>query len=60
MDSAKDLDVFAKKDGKENAANIVLVILGAHCMANVRMEVAFVKQVSMESIALFRLVTLQE
>ena len=58
MDSAKDLDVFAKKDGKENAANIAHVMLGALCMVNARMAVAFVKQVSMESIALFLPVTL--
>ena len=50
--------MFAKRDGKEIAANIVLVILGACCMVNVKMEAAFAKQASMEGIARFRLVLL--
>ena len=58
MDSAKDLDAFAKRAGKVIAASIVHVILGAHCMGNAKMGAAFAKQASMESTALFRHVPL--
>ena len=55
MDSAKDLDVFAKRDGKVVDANTVHATLDAHYMDNVKMEHAFAKLDSMESIAHFRL-----
>ena len=58
MDSAKDLGAFAKWVGRVIAANTVRVILDAPYMANVRMEPAFAKQGSMESIAHFRLAIL--
>ena len=58
MDSAKDPDVFANRVGRVIAANTVRVILDALYMANVRMEPAFAKQGSMESIAHFRLAIL--
>ena len=58
MDSAKDLVAFAKRDGKVLDANTVHAILDAHYMGNVKMEHAFAKLVSMESIAHFRLAIL--
>ena len=60
MDSAKDLGVFAKRAGKEIAANIVPVTLGVHCMDNAKMEAVSAKQASMESTALFQLATIPQ
>ena len=58
MDNAKGLAAFAKMVGRAIAANTVHVILDAPYMASVRMEPAFAKLGSMESIAHFRLAIL--
>ena len=60
MDSAKDLGVFAKRAGKEIAANIAPVTLGVHCTDNVKMEAASAKQASMENTVLFQLATIPQ
>ena len=59
MDNARDRAVYAKKDGREIGANIDHVILDVHRMDSAKMAHVFAKQDLMESIARFRLVSIQ-